>query len=146
MRQIPQMIAVMTPFPYHIDAAAALVDAAAMMETHKVRHLPVFADGDLVGVLSERDLERGRMPGHPLREEPDLMVGDLCSRRPYLVDVADPLDRVLEAMAQQRIGSALVLKEGDIVGVFTAVDACRLLAVYLQGGNADAAKRDPDIG
>lgn len=135
----PSMLTVMTPFPYQIDAGASLTAAAAMMETHGIRHLPVFGDGDLVGILSERDLERARMPGHPLTAEPELVVGDLCRPAPYVVDVDDPLDRVLAAMAEKRLGAVLVLKEGELVGVFTAVDACRLLAASLQGAGPPAS-------
>lgn len=132
MRHMPQMLVVMTPFPHHIDADAPLTAALAMMEEHGIRHLPVFEDGDIVGIISGRDLERVRMPGHPLRDETELKVGDLCTRQPYFVDVSDPLDRVLDAMAEQRLGSALVLREGELAGVFTAVDAYRLLAHTLR--------------
>lgn len=132
MRHIPQMLVAMTPFPHHIDAGATLAEASAMMEEHDIRHLPVFESGDIVGIISARDLERVRMPGHPLRDETELRVGDLCTRQPYFVDVSDPLDRVLDAMAEQRIGSALVLREGELAGVFTAVDAYRLLASTLR--------------
>ncbi|MFT3930371.1 MAG: CBS domain-containing protein [Spongiibacteraceae bacterium] len=132
MRHIPQMVAAMTPFPYHIAADATLADAVAMMNEHNVRHLPVFADGDIIGILSERDIERAKIPGHPLRDETELRVGDLCTQRPYFVDVADPLDRVLDVLVEKRIGSALVLKEGELAGVFTAVDACALLAHMLR--------------
>lgn len=131
MRHLPQMVSVMTPFPYHIDASAKLADAWQLMELHTIRHLPVLENGDIVGVISERDLERAHIPGHPLREETDLLVGDLCTHRPYFVDVADPLHIVLNAMAEKRLGSVLVLKEGELAGLFTAVDACRLLGQVL---------------
>ena len=132
MRHIPQMVAVMTPFPYHIAADATLAAAVAMMDEHNVRHLPVFDAGDIVGILSERDIERAKIPGHPLRDETELRVGDLCTQRPYFVDVSDPLDRVLDVLVEKRIGSALVLKEGELAGVFTSVDACGLLARLLR--------------
>jgi acetoin utilization protein AcuB len=132
MRHIPQMLVVMTPFPYHIDAGASLAEARAMMEEHDIRHLPVFGQGDIVGIISVDDLERVRTPGHPLRDETELKAGDLCTRQPYFVDVSDPLDRVLDAMAEQRIDSALVLREGELAGVFTAADAYRLLANTLR--------------
>ncbi len=132
MRHIPQMVAVMTPFPYHIAAAATLAEAVSMMTEHNVRHLPVLEDSDIIGVLSERDIERAKTPGHPLRDETELRVGDLCTRRPYFVDVADPLDRVLDVLVEKRIGSALVLKDGELAGVFTAADACELLARMLR--------------
>jgi acetoin utilization protein AcuB len=132
MRHIPQMVAVMTPFPQHIDAAESLAAAALLMEEHGISHLPVLERGDVLGVLSARDLERARMPGHPLRDETELKVGDVCALRPYFVDVADPLDRVLDAIVEKRLGSVLVLKEGELAGVYTAVDACRLLAQTLR--------------
>lgn len=132
MRHIPQMLVAMTPFPHHIDAGATLTEARAMMEEHAIRHLPVFESGDIVGVISERDLERVRMPGHSLGDETELKVGDLCTRRPYFVDISDPLDRVLDSMAEQHISAALVLREGELAGVFTAIDAYRLLANTLR--------------
>ena len=121
MRHIPQMVAVMTPFPHHVEANAPLATALAMMDEHDIRHLPVFENGDVVGVISERDLERAHIPGHPLRAETDLVVGDLCRRRPLFVDVGDPLDRVLLAMADKRLGSVLVLKEGELAVTEPAV-------------------------
>jgi acetoin utilization protein AcuB len=126
------MLVAMTPFPHHIDAGASLAEARTMMEEHDIRHLPIFGDGDIVGIVSEDDLERVRTPGHPLRDETELKVGDLCTHEPYFVDVSDPLDRVLDAMAEQHIGSALVLREGELAGIFTAVDAYRLLATRLR--------------
>lgn len=132
MRHIPQMLVVMTPFPHHIDANATLTDAVAMMEAHDIRHLPVFENGDILGILSERDIERAKILGHPLRDETELRVGDICAQRPYFVDVSDPMDRVLDAMVEKRLGSVLVLREGELAGVFTAVDACKLLTQLLR--------------
>lgn len=132
MFPVPTMVAVMTPAPHYIDASSSLSTALDLMERYGIRHLPVFEKGDLAGILSARDLERAKMPGHPLRDETELTVGDICRRRPYFVDVADPLDKVLEAMAEKRIGSALVLREGELAGMFTAMDACQLLAQMLR--------------
>lgn len=132
MRHMPQMVAVMTPFPHHVDAGTPLGAALQMMAEHDIHHLPVLEHGDVIGIISERDLERAHPPGHPLRAETDLLVGDLCQRRPLFVDVADPLDRVLDAMTEKRLGSVLVLKEGELAGVFTASDACQLLAELLR--------------
>ena len=47
MRHMPQMLVAMTPFPYHIDAAATLAEANAMMERHAIGHLPIFENGDI---------------------------------------------------------------------------------------------------
>jgi acetoin utilization protein AcuB len=36
-------------------------------------------------------------------------------------------------MAEKRIGSAIVAKDGKLVGIFTVTDACRALAQVLEG-------------
>jgi acetoin utilization protein AcuB len=124
----PHMLTVMTPFPYSISADASLLDAQTLMDQHGFGHLPVTRNDDIAGLLSERDLQRAHLVGHPLSDEQELKVGDICSPRPYLCDVSDPLARVLDVMAEKRLDAVLVLKEGEMVGIFTAIDACRVLA------------------
>lgn len=48
----------MTPNPLTIAANADLIDAVALMQTHKFGGLPVLEGGKLVGVLTETDLMR----------------------------------------------------------------------------------------
>jgi acetoin utilization protein AcuB len=109
-----------------------LAEALHVMEEHNVRHLPILENGDVIGVISTRDLEHAKVLGHPLSDETVLVAGDLCTHRPYFVDVSDPLDRVLDVMVEKRLDSVLVLKDGDLAGLFVAVDACRLLADTLR--------------
>jgi acetoin utilization protein AcuB len=122
-KHMPHMLAVMVPFPYSIEATATLMQAEAMMQEHNIRHLPVVDSDDIVGVISDRDLQKAVSIGHKLQDEADLMVGDLVTHRPYMVDISDPVASVVSAMADKRLGSVIVLKEGDIAGIFTAVDA-----------------------
>ncbi|SHF19960.1 CBS domain-containing protein [Microbulbifer donghaiensis] len=127
---MPTLAAVMTPFPYHIDIDATVEAALALMEEHKVHHLPVTRDGDLETVISRNDIERANAPGHRL-EEQQLYVHDLCARRPYIADIHDPLDRILQAMADTGIGSVLVMREGELAGIVTVTDALRFCGKYL---------------
>jgi acetoin utilization protein AcuB len=132
---MPAVKSVMTPFPWSIDVEEGLDEAKAMMAERGIRHLPVSEDGELVGVLSERDLLN--------RDAEDLTVEDACRRDAYIVDRATPLARVAFEMARRRIGSALVTREGKLVGIFTSTDACRSLGELLHslfpGGGNDAA-------
>jgi acetoin utilization protein AcuB len=128
MKHQPYMLSVMTPFPYSIDADASLAKAQNIMDEQGFGHLPVIRNDDIAGLLSERDLQRAHLPGHPLTGEEELKVGDICSPRPYICDVSDPLARVLEVMTEKRLDAVLVLKDGEMVGIFTAIDACRVLA------------------
>jgi CBS domain-containing protein len=46
----------MTARPLTINAGDNIIDAAQLMATRKLRHLPVVEDGNLVGVVSMRDV------------------------------------------------------------------------------------------
>jgi acetoin utilization protein AcuB len=128
MKHPPHMLTVMTPFPHSISSDALLAEAQSIMEAYNIGHLPVTQDDDIAGLLSDRDLQRASIVGHPLTGEEELKVGDICSPKPHICDVSDPLARVLEVMAEKRLDAVLVLKEGEMVGIFTAIDACRVLA------------------
>ncbi len=131
MSRIPMIRSVMTPFPYAIDADAPLTQARAMMVEHGVRHLPVTHDDQLVGVVTDRDLKRALDPSLGLPPRNELYVKDVCVFEPYVVDMGEPLDRVLRHLAQTHIGSALVVRKGRVVGIFTTIDACRCFAEHL---------------
>ena len=138
MKAIPLMKAVMTPFPYWIGIDEPLARARAMMQERGIGHLPVVRGEDLVGVLTDRDAQR------PAAAEPDeRRVRDACATGPYVVGLFEPLDRVLFHMADQRLDSVLVAKDGRLAGIFTANDACRefgrLLRVLFPQGGDEAA-------
>lgn len=145
MNHIPLVKSVMTLFPFWIGVDAPIEHAQTLMEEKNIRHIPVKESGHLIGMLSHRDMlaaiaagKTGSGPGQ------SLTVGDVCVRKPYIVDLNEPLDNVLLAMAREHIGSIMVTKEGRLAGVFTTNDACRVFAEFLRekyrpnGGN-DAA-------
>jgi acetoin utilization protein AcuB len=121
-KHMPPMVAVMHPFPYHVDIRATLTEAADLMREHGVRHLAVMDGNVLESIISERDIERTHTPGH-VGDEASLLVGDICPQRAFLADISDPLDRILDVMAEKRLGAVLVTKDGELVGIFTSVDA-----------------------
>lgn len=130
-KHMPHMVAVMRPFPYHVDIRATVKDAVAMMREHSIRHLAVM-DGDVLeSIISERDLERTHTPGH-LHDDVNLLVGDICPPRAFIADISDPLDRILDVMADKRLGAVLVTKDGELAGIFTSSDACRHYAELLR--------------
>lgn len=129
---MPSVKLVMTPFPYSVDADASLAEAREMMVEHGIHHLPVTDEGALVGVISGREVALGtaisslRGPGHEPR------VRDAAVLHAFVVEDDAPLDGVLAEMAEQRIGSAIVVRRAKLVGVFTTTDACRVLADWLR--------------
>lgn len=138
MKSIPPMKAVMTPFPYWVDIDAPLTRARAMMQEHAIRHLPVMEGAKLVSVLDERALRRATESS-----DAALRVRDVCRPGPYVVELFEPLDRVLSHMAEHRLDSVLVTKDGKLAGIFTVSDACRhfgrlLRSLFPPGGDSAA--------
>ncbi len=132
MDQIPLMRAVMTPFPYFVEAGDSLLVAITLMKRHDVRHLPVKDQDKLVGILTDRDIKRALDPDLGLPPKDELFVQDVSIPDPYIVDAHEPLDHVLEQMAARHVGSVLVTSHGRLAGIFTTTDACRILSKYLR--------------
>jgi CBS domain-containing protein len=137
MKHMPQVVAVMTPFPYSVDIDASVAVAQAIMREHRVRHLPVMQNLTLRGVVSDRDLRNalgrgtdGQAPDATRSTE--LTVREVFHEDAYTVEAHAPLDDVAATMAERHSDSALVTKSGKLVGVFTARDACRALAHVLR--------------
>lgn len=130
MARIPAIKSVMTPFPHSVEADAPVTAARATMLANGIRHLPVLDGGRLTGVLTLRDVER--LEALSAGATASTRVGAICRFPAYTVELDEPLDNVLLHMANERLGSALVLRQGRVVGIFTVTDACRLLAVHLR--------------
>jgi acetoin utilization protein AcuB len=119
----------MTPFPYSVDATAPIEEAIAFMREHKIRHLPVTTRGALTSLVTDRDVKL--VLGPDFAYPRDLKVRDAMVKDCYIVDLATPLGAVLRHMTEHRIGSAVITRRGKLAGVFTANDACRAFADYL---------------
>ena len=122
----------MTPFPYSISIDAPINEARAFMHKQNIRHLPVIAGGKLAGVISDRDIKLYLGPDLDYPEADTALVRDVYLANPYVVDLNESLDNVLNAMAERHIGSVLVTRDGKLAGLFTATDACRTFAEYLR--------------
>ena len=122
----------MTRNPYTIGIDQPLSIAQRIMLAHKVRHLPVLVEGKPVGLVSERDLALiESMRG----VDPDkVMVEEAMTPDPYLVSPDAPLAEVAREMAKNLYGSALIVEDGRVIGIFTTVDALQALLWVVDGG------------
>ena len=59
MIRIPRIKSVMTPFPFSIAGAAPVSEAIEFMRKENIRHLPVTDNGNLIGMISDRDIKLG---------------------------------------------------------------------------------------
>lgn len=121
---------VMTSAPHTVGPDQSLSIALDLMRKYDIRHLPVRHQGRIVGILSERDIN------FALRVEKadasELKVESALTAEIFSVLPQTALEEVVSRMAKDRIGCALIEDaSGKLLGIFTAVDACMVLAHQL---------------
>lgn len=121
MKAIPQISKYMTTTPHTIGADQPLDKAMTLMREFRIRHLPVLDGGKLVGIVSDRDL-KGIMTLKDV-DPKKITVSEALTEDPYQVKADSYLDVVCAEMADNKYGSALVIDNGQLVGIFTWVDA-----------------------
>ena len=130
-RKMPVVGAVMTSFPYSVEADDTATKMERMMDQHNIRHLPVQQNGKVIGIVSERDLHHRVSRSSPEEEKDKIRARDIMVAEPYIVPFRAPLNDVVSEMAKRRIGSVIVQRQGKLAGILSAIDVCRILGEYL---------------
>jgi CBS domain-containing protein len=114
----------MTTQPFTVDRHASLGKAHQIMRENGIRHLPVLQDGKLVGVVSRNDL-------HLLETVADFPLESVdveeAMTEPHAVTPDISVDTVVETMMVHHRDCAIVTEGARVIGIFTTVDALRLL-------------------
>ena len=122
-----------------LDADAKLLDAALLMRSSGFRHLPVIKEGRLVGLLSDRDVQRASpsmfsdiSPEEYNRLFETTPIEKVMAKEPVSVSPDTPVAEVVSMMHQHKYGSVPVV-EGDqqLVGIVTTTDLLRILSDLL---------------
>lgn len=129
-KAIPSIQKYMTTSPHSIGGDQTLATAERMMHEHRIRHLPVLSGGKLRGLLTDRDLKL--VETFRDVDPAKLTVEEAMTEQPYAVSPETPLDEVVSTMAGGKFGSAIVVQNGHVVGIFTTVDACQALSDLLK--------------
>lgn len=116
----------MTNAPHTINSGQTLEFALQTMKELNIRHLPVMESSRLIGMLSERDIRF--LESFEKIELGKLKVADACSNDPYSVEKDTPLAVVCREMAERKLSSAMVVDAGKLAGIFTWIDALKIIA------------------
>ena len=124
--------AVMTEAPLTVEPDDPLAAAARTMERHAIRHLPVVADGALVGLLSQRDLLAAA--------DGDRLVRDVMSEECMVTHPGASAAEAARALLTFKIGCLPVVDEGALVGIVTESDFVRVAYAVLAAVSASVAR------
>ena len=123
----------MTERIYTLGPHDDLEELYELMDDHRIRHVPVVdRDGDLVGLVSQRDLARGALGPQdalPLSVQQELLrrrkVREIMSTEIETVDPDVALDAAAQMMLESKIGCLPVVEGEHLVGILTEADFVR---------------------
>lgn len=119
----------MTRDPVTIPSDLSLADAQLRMFDYGIRHLPVVDGGHVVGIVSERDI--AMITGIPGVDKNRVMIVEAMVPNPYIIGPTTPLLDVCSAMLEHKMGSAVIMDQGKLLGIFSVVDALAQLVAML---------------
>jgi signal-transduction protein with cAMP-binding, CBS, and nucleotidyltransferase domain len=103
-----------------IEASASVFEAVQEMVEANVGSLLVTDDGDIVGIVTERDyLRRVTLEG---RTDRDTAVGEIMTAPLVVVTPQTEIDECMAVMTDRRIRHLPVVEGGDVVGVVSIGD------------------------
>jgi acetoin utilization protein AcuB len=130
---------IMTENPVTATELMSVAEALGLLYELDVRHLPVVRGGELVGIISDRDL---RSFSEATEDEAieavegarSSTVGNFMNTSPVKVDPETTIGEVLELLLLHRVGAIPVadLDTGDLVGIVSYVDLLRVLQETLE--------------
>jgi CBS domain-containing protein len=126
-----------------LPSNARLLDAGLLLRAGRIRHIPIIDDGHLIGILSDRDVQRctPSLLTRVTAEEynaifEDTPVALVMTRDPRHVSPDTPLHVAAELLRASKLGCLPVVENGHVIGIITKDDMLAALVRFL--GHAPA--------
>ena len=133
-----KIVDIMTKDPLTVTPVETIGQADDLMNTNKIRQLPVVQGKDLVGIVTDRDirscLSGSLLEGVEVREKAlNTEVREIMTTEPITVSPDDDLQEAVELMIDEKIGGIPVVDDAEgLVGIVTYVDILRCFLNRLQ--------------
>lgn len=125
----------MTPDPAFLGPDDSVRDVIDLLFSLDVRHVPIVRQGELVGMISDRDVREATLPVLTAFENPDearkiydRLAGDLMRSDLVTVERQTPVSEVIDLMLDQKVGAVPVVETGgrELVGIVSYIDVLRV--------------------
>ena len=124
----------MTPNPVTITPQTTLPEARQLMEKYNIRRLLVLSKGKLVGIVTRGDLREAQASDTTTLSVYELnylldrtIAKEFMAYEPITIAADAPISEAVRRMLQHKIGGLPVVEYGELVGIITETDLCRLL-------------------
>ena len=115
----------MTPYPVVVDAATPVAQCARLMDDRDIGALGVMEEGQLVGVLTDRDIVIRAIAND--RDPAALTAGDLASGDVVAVSIDAPVEEAERRMRERAVRRLFIVAEdGRPLGILTVDDLIAL--------------------
>jgi CBS domain-containing protein len=123
MLRVKHLLHQKQPELWSIEPEEPVLRAIALMAEKSIGALPVMRDGELVGVMSERDYARKViLLGRSSAETP---IWQIMSSPVITISADDTVHHCMELMTERRIRHLPVLESGRVVGMISIGDLVR---------------------
>jgi acetoin utilization protein AcuB len=118
-----------------VDMEDSMHEAIRLMKDHDIRMLPVMKRGQLVGIVTDRDVKRSSASDATTLEIHELLfliskikVKDIMTKDPITVAYDYTIEETAEVLLKNKISGAPVMNgAGELVGAITKADIFRAL-------------------
>ncbi|MFN8790622.1 MAG: CBS domain-containing protein [Bdellovibrionales bacterium] len=129
-KTIPVVQKYMTYTPKSVGYDRPLSHAMKIMQEMQIRHLPVLRGGELVGVLTDRDIKL--VSSFENGDPEKILVEEACSFDPYFTTPDTPISEVVNHMARKKYGCVIVVDNNKLVGILTEIDVYKAFSELLE--------------
>jgi len=131
----------MTGAPVTVTSGTSLNEAFDLMLRHDVRELPVVDHGELVAIVTDRDL-REVSPAYPVFRDQEsireymstLKVADAMTPDPLVVAPELALVEAAQLLVTYKISSVPVVENGNLIGILSVTNFLKLFIEQNQSG------------
>jgi len=110
-----------------------LRDAIAVLQRHRIRHVPVVSGEKVIGILTDRDVKRASpsaLSGIDQSQYDRVLtttrVGQVMTRDPFTVTPSTPIKDAVKVLIDRKYSALPVVEHDRLVGIITGTDMLRL--------------------